>query len=244
MGRQGFAVDGAVKDIQALTRISHIDIEGIATHFPAANEPDHAFTQDQIKQFKHVLRDIEKKGIPFETAHAANSAAVVNYPASHFDMVRPGLMTYGVAPATTPTRQPLKPVLRWETGVTQVRRLEAGTSVGYGRTYTTRDTLYAAILPVGYADGYRHGLGNTGDVLIHGHRCPVRGSVCMDQTVVDVTHLPRTVQPGDTATLIGQDGNERVTAEELAERCGTIAYEILTGIGPRVGREYVGEEAD
>jgi alanine racemase len=136
-------------------------------------------------------------------------------------------------------RSPLKPVLRWETHVVQVRDLPDGASIGYDRTFTANGPIRTAILPVGYADGYRRHLSNNADVLIRGRRCPVRGIVSMDQTIVDVSALPE-VCCGDTAVLIGCDGDETVTAGELARRAGTIPYDILTGIGKRVVREYVG----
>lgn len=240
MGRQGFNLDRAAADIQYLTRISHIDIEGIATHFPVADRVDDAFTLEQIRVFKQLLRTLEREGIPFDLAHAANSPAIVNYPGSHFDLVRPGLMTYGVWPSETPMPPGLlQPVLRWETRVVQVRELEPGSNIGYGRTFTAPARMKAAILPVGYADGYRHSLANKAEVLIRGQRCRVCGSVCMDQIVVDATLVPD-VHAGDVAVLIGKDGNDCITAAELATLANTIPYEILTGIGHRVPREYVG----
>jgi alanine racemase len=151
----------------------------------------------------------------------------------------PGLMTYGVWPAATPSPvSPLKPVLRWETRIVLVKELEPGSSVGYGRTYTTPDRMRAAILPVGYADGYKHNLSNRAEVLIRGKRCPVRGSVCMDQIVVDVSDVEGAAA-GDVATLIGTDGAETITAEELAKHAQSIPYDILAGIGPRVHRDYL-----
>ena len=240
MGRQGFHFDSAPKDIQFLTRISHIDIEGIATHFPVADQPEDAFTYDQIKLFKQILKHLDKRGIPYEMAHAANSAAIVNYHGSTFDRVRPGLITYGVWPTANPPEQNLlQPVLRWETRISQVRELEPGSSVGYGRTYTTQTRMIAAVLPIGYADGYKHSLSNNADVLINGKRCRVRGSVCMDQLVVDISDVPG-VEAGAIATLIGSDGGECITVEELAAHAGTIPYDILTWIGQRVPREYTG----
>ncbi|HPU97798.1 MAG TPA: alanine racemase C-terminal domain-containing protein, partial [Candidatus Hydrogenedentes bacterium] len=134
----------------------------------------------------------------------------------------------------------LERVLRWETRVIQVRELPGGASIGYGRTYRTQDPARIAVIPVGYADGYPHALSNRGYVLIRGKRCPVRGSVCMDQTMVEVTHLPE-VRQGDPVTLIGVDGPDQITAEELARWAGTIPYVILTGIGSRVERVYIGE---
>jgi alanine racemase len=133
----------------------------------------------------------------------------------------------------------LKRVLRWETHVVQVRDLPEGSTIGYGQTHTTAKPMRTAVLPVGYADGYRRHFSNNADVLIHGRRCAVLGSVCMDQTVVDVTAVPD-VRVGSTAVLLGSDGDETITAEELARRAGTIPYDILTGIGKRVVREYTG----
>jgi alanine racemase len=241
MGRQGFDIESAANDIQFLTRISHIDIEGLCTHFPIANKKDDEFTLNQVRAFKNVAKQLERAGIPFEMVHAANSAGIVNYPKSAFDMVRPGIMAYGVWPADdTPAQNPLRPVLRWETSVTQVRELEAGANISYGRTYTAASRMRVAILPVGYADGYRHRLSNRAEVLIHGKRCPVRGSVCMDQTVVDITSVP-SAKAGDTVVLIGEDRGQRITADELAAHANTIPYEILTGIGARVPRIYRAE---
>lgn len=240
MGRQGFNIETALNDIPFLTRISHIDIEGLCTHFPIANKKDDEFTLNQLRAFKNVARQLEREGIPFEMIHAANSPGIINYPKSALDMVRPGIMSYGVWPTDdAPTQSPLRPVLRWETTITQVRQLEAGANISYGRTFTAASPMRVAILPVGYADGYRHRLSNRAEVLIQGKRCPVRGSVCMDQTVVDVTSLPA-AKAGDVVVLIGEDRGDRITAEELATHANTIPYEILTGIGNRVPRVYKG----
>jgi len=238
MGRQGFGLENAVTDLLFITRISNVDIEGVATHFPVADIRDDPFTLNQIKGFRRLLRQLGKSGIPYELTHAANSAAIVNYPDSCLSMVRPGLMTYGVWPTPEPPDTPLlRPVLRWETRVVLAKEFEAGATIGYGRTYTTDRPLRAAVLPVGYADGYKHGLSNRADVLIRGTRCPVRGSVNMDQIVVDVEKAGG-VAAGDVATLIGSDGDETITVEELARHAGSISYDILAGIGPRVRREY------
>ena len=252
MGRQGFALDEALDALRHLTRISHIDIEGIATHFPVAEVADDAFTANQIRAFKQALKQIAKAGIPYEMAHAANSAAVVNYPDSAFDMVRPGLMTYGAWPAATPPSprasgkasdrgrpdKSLWPVLRWESRVTLVKAFDSGASIGYGRTYTTDGRMRAAVVPVGYADGYRYRLANRADALVRGKRCPVRGNVSMDQIVIDVTALDG-VQPGDPVTLLGTDGDETITIEELAAHAETVSHDILAGLGARVTREYI-----
>jgi len=239
MGRQGFLLEDALREMRFLTRVSHVDIEGVATHFPDAERAEDPFTLNQIKIFKHFVKELGKEGIPFEMVHAANSAAVVNYPSSAFDMVRPGLMTYGVWPTEEPPAQPaLSPVLKWTTRIALIKELPGGRSVGYGRTYITQAPARTAVLPVGYADGYRLAFSNRAQVLIRGQRCPVIGRVSMDQTVVDVTEVPMACV-GDVATLIGDDGSERVTAVELAAHADSIPYEILTGIGARVQREYV-----
>lgn len=244
MGRQGIDYDDALDTLQYIKRITNIDIQGICTHFPSADVADDSFTQAQIKAFRQLIRQVEKAGIPYEMAHAANSPAIVNYRDSLFDAVRPGLICYGIWPCkTSATVHPLRRVLRWETTVVQVRQLKAHANIGYGRTYATYGPARTAVLPVGYADGYRYQLANKADVLIRGRRCPVRGAVSMDQIVVDVTAVPQ-VAIGDTATLIGVDGDLEITAEELAEKAGTISYDILTGIGPRVYREYLNDKTE
>lgn len=239
MGRQGYPMDNVVNDLLHLTRISHIDIEAISTHFPVADWMSDPFTAQQIKQFRHILKSLAKAGIPFEFSHAANSAAIIQHPDSAFDAVRPGLATYGVWPSDTlPAQSPLVPVLRWETRIVLLRQLGAHTTIGYGRTHATNRATRIAVLPVGYADGYQFNLSNHGEVLIRGQRCPVVGRVSMDQVTVDVTDIA-SVAVGDVATLIGTDGKESISAEFLADRAGTIPYDILTAIGSRVRREYV-----
>lgn len=238
MGRQGINLDEAIAVLEFMKRITNIDIQGICTHFPTADVPEDAFTQEQIKAFKALIKQIDKIGIPYEMIHAANSAALVNYPESLFDAVRPGLMCYGIWPVATDfNRPPLRRVLRWETTVVQVRQLKPGVPIGYGRSFVTYGVTRTAILPVGYADGYKYQLSNNANVLIHGKLCPVRGAVSMDQIVVDVTAVPQ-VSYGDTAVLIGRDGDLEITVEELARRAKTIPYDILTGIGERVARQY------
>ncbi|HOZ48323.1 MAG TPA: alanine racemase [Candidatus Hydrogenedentes bacterium] len=239
MGRQGVDVERALDTMEYLVRLPQIDIEGIATHFAQAEIRDDPFTLEQIRAFKKLLRDADKAGLPYDFAHAANSAGIVNYPHAAFDMVRPGLMTYGVWPYDIPAEQsPLRPVLRWISQTVVLKDIEAGQSVGYGRTYRAEARMRVAVVPVGYADGYRYHLANRAEVLVRGVRCPVRGSVCMDQIVVDVTGLEH-VRLGDTVTLIGTDGSETITPWELAKIAGTVPNDILTGLGWRVAREYV-----
>lgn len=240
MGRQGISADKAAGILQDLTRISNIDIEGIATHFPSADDASDPFTQNQIRSFRQLLKQLDKGGIPYEMVHAANSAAIVNFPNSAFDLVRPGIMAFGVWPAVTqPSDNPLKPVARWTSQIVLIKDLPGGASISYDRTFKAEGPMRAASIPVGYADGYRRKLSNRAEVLIRGQRCPVRGNICMDSMVVDVTHV-KGAAVGDEVTLMGQDGEARITVEELADKADTIAYEILTGIGPRLPRVYIG----
>ncbi|GMV98929.1 MAG: alanine racemase [Candidatus Hydrogenedentota bacterium] len=238
MGRQGFHVDTAVADMLFLTRISHIDIEGIFTHFPSADDSKEPFTAQQLRQFRNLLRQVDKEGIPYELAHASNSAGIVTQPTAAFDMVRPGIMTYGVWPADTPRTMNIAPVVRWETKIALLKDIQAESTVGYGRTYTTKEAIRTAVLPVGYADGYMLALSNRSHVLIRGQKCPVRGRVSMNHTVVEVGHVGG-VSVGDTAVLIGSDGGKSIAVEELAHQANTIPYEILTGIGRSVERVYL-----
>lgn len=238
MGRQGFSVEEAAAALLQITRMSNVDIEGISTHFPGADVDKDAFTTNQIKTFKNLLRELERLGIPYEQIHAANSAAVVNFPSSAFDFVRPGLMTYGVWPASTaPTPSPLKPVVCWTSRIAAIRKLPGGVSVSYGRTYRTEGPVTVAIVPVGYADGFPFSMSNVGEVLIRGVSCPVRGRVCMDSIVVEVAQHNGAVQ-GDKVTLIGEDGGANISVEGFAQKAQTIPYEVLTGIGARVERVY------
>jgi alanine racemase len=234
MGRQGADPADAPDILRKMAALDGIDTEGVATHFATCEIPGDPFTLDQIAAFRSLLDTLERGGIRPPMAHASCSGAIVNYPGiASFDAVRPGLMTYGVWPCDSPSQ--VEPVLRWETRICLVREIPAGASVGYGRTYVTSAPERVAVLPVGYADGYKWSLGNKGEVLVRGARCPVRGRVSMDQIVVDVTHVPG-VAPGDTAVLIGTDGDASVTAAETARLAGTIPYDILTGLGRRVAR--------
>jgi len=243
MNRQGFHIDEALDELAAIARLTHVDIEGIATHFPNADRVADAFTGHQIAAFAALRARLSAQGVPFSMAHAANSPGLIHYPESRFDAVRPGLILHGVwLNRTRPASlNELRPVMRWQSHVTQVRELSPGDTVGYGRTFTAAKPMQMAVLPVGYADGYPHHLSNNADVLLHGERCPLLGTVSMDQIVVDVTHLPD-IAPGDVATLIGSDGVNTITVEEIADRAGTVPYEILTSIGNRVAREFVDNE--
>lgn len=239
MGRGGCSPEEVVATAKRIAVLPRCNLAGLATHFSVAEETQDTFTGEQLAKFGVVREALKEAGISFNVTNAANSAGILYHDAC-FDMVRPGLMTYGVLPGGPAKRNELglEPVMRWETAITLIRDMPVGATIGYGRTYRVEQPMRAALLPVGYADGYPWALQNRCEVLIHGFRCPVRGRISMDQIVVDITAVPE-ARPGDTAVLLGADKDERITAEELADRAGAIPYEILTGIGRRSEAEYL-----
>jgi len=238
MGRLGLAPDEAL----ALLRSGwppNLHLEGVMSHLASADEPDGRETEQQLARFRAFLDAIRSAGLPVPTAHIANSAAILKYPSSHLDLVRPGLMLYGYASGPTPSAD-LRPALTWKSRVIQIKKVEKGQPVSYGGTFVASRPSTLAVLPVGYADGYSRALSNKGHVLIGGQPAPVVGRVCMDLTVVDVTDHPA-VRPGDEAVLLGQQGAAAITADDLAAWQDTISYEVLCRIGPRVTRVYLDE---
>ena len=214
-------------------------LEGLMSHLASADDMDTQATEAQLGQFRGVLEDIKRRGVELPLAHIASTASILKFPASHFDLVRPGLMLYGYAPGALPSMD-LKPVLTWKTQVIQVKRIRPGEAVSYGGTFIAKRPTTLAVLAVGYADGYSRAFSNRGRVLLHGRMVPVVGRVCMDLTIVDVTDIPP-VSPEDEAVLIGRQGSGSISANDLAAQIDTISYEILTGIGPRVQRVYKAE---
>jgi alanine racemase len=237
MGRLGFKPEDTADIIAGAQAIPGVTVEGIFAHFAAADIPgEDAFSREQVSIFRSLVNELEANGIRPPIAHIANSAGTLRFPDSHFDMVRCGIMTYGLIPCPDSSRYlALEPVLSWRSVISAVRTVAAGTSVSYGRTYVTERETRLATIPVGYSHGYRRKLSNRGRVLIRGISAPVVGRVCMDQFVADVTAIPD-ASPGDSVTLIGSDGAERITTEELAGYCDTINYEIASGISGRVAR--------
>ena len=211
------------------------ELEGLWTHFARAEE-DEATTRRQLELFTSILDDARRHGVQPRIVHAANSAASILYPEAHFDLVRIGIALYGLDPGGGLGKQAgLRPALSWRSEVAAVRSLPAGEPVSYGHRYGVAGGVVATV-PVGYADGFRRALSGRGEVLIRGRRRPVAGTVTMDQILVDCGE--DVVDVGDEVVLIGRQGDEEITADELAAHCGTINYEIACGIGPRVPREY------
>lgn len=240
MGRIGVFPDSTGVDfVQKAVLLSNIEVEGLMTHFARADEEDKEYTVQQWETFNRFISKLEENGIYIPIKHAANSAAIIDLPAYALNMARPGLMLYGMRPsAQVDADFPLRPVLSWKTRVVFLKEVAAGTSISYGGIYRTEQRAKIATLPMGYADGFFRSLSNQGQVLIHGKRAPIRGRVCMDQFMVDVTDIPR-IKTGDEVVLIGTQQGARITATEMADLIGTINYEITCSISKRVPRIYV-----
>ena len=235
MGRLGILPDDAVPFVLALRSLPHLMMEGIFTHFSVA-DADRAYTRWQADRFRQVLEALSEEGIDIPLVHAANSAAILSLPESHFGMVRLGIAMYGLHPSPQVRCPPdFRPALSFKTEVAQVKTLAPGSYVSYGNTYQTTDRQRIAVVPVGYADGFRRAPRHWGEVLVRGRRAPIVGRVCMDQTMIDVTAIAD-VRQGDEVVLIGEQGGESITAEQVAERLGTVNYEVVSEILARVPR--------
>ncbi len=237
MGRLGAMPNTSIGFFRHLIAMQNLEIEGVYTHFSMADE-DSDYTAKQIEAFRSIVRPLQATtGVRFKFIHAANSAATVAHPDSHFRMVRTGLAMYGLHPSET-VRLPetFKPVMTWKTVVAQVKTLPEDHPIGYGNTYVTTEEERIAVLPIGYSDGFRRAPANWGEVLIHGIRAPIRGRISMEKTVVSIQHIPD-VSIGDEVVLLGQQGNEVISAEDIGKTLGTINYEVVTNILPRVPRD-------
>jgi alanine racemase len=239
MGRLGLRAEqidmitGIANEIQ---KLPGIELEGIFTHFACADSADQTLSQIQIARFKAVLAALEAKELRPPIIHAANSAATLTLPEARFNMVRPGIALYGLHPSDE-VRLPagFHPALTFKTQIAQVKDIPAGECISYGCTFVTPTAMRIAVIPVGYADGFRRAPANWGEVLVRGKRAPLVGRVCMDQSMIDVSAIPG-VSVGDEVVLIGQQGEEQLTAEGVAARLGTINYEVVAEILARVPR--------
>ncbi|NOY52444.1 MAG: alanine racemase [Deltaproteobacteria bacterium] len=238
MGRLGFSAGEAPERIAAITDLPGLKIMGVFSHFAFADLDNPECVQAQSAALSRIQKTVGEKGISIPFWHLSNSGAVLAFPSALFNMVRPGIMLYGIAPSEDfSLQEPLAPVLSWETRIIHLKEVPAGTPLSYGHTFVTGRPSRIATLPVGYADGYPRRLSNRAQVLLHGHRAPVVGRVTMDMTLIDVTGIHETAL-GDRVTLLGKDGGEEITAWELARWNDSIAYEILCGIRRRVPRIY------
>ena len=239
MGRYGLLPDEVLDFVRFLSKLPGLVLEGLYTHHAVADLADKTFTRHQFSIYMNVVKRLEEAGFAFPLKHVANSATTLDLPGMALDMVRCGIALYGLRPSDeVEPAIPLRPALILKSRVARVRTLPAGASVSYGRTYTTDKPTRVALIPVGYGDGYHRILSNRGAVLIRGQRAPIVGRVCMDQFVVDVSHIPA-VQLHDEVVLIGRQGEEHIPAEEVARWAETINYEVTTGLSPRVTRIYL-----
>lgn len=240
MGRLGVQLDDLAEFARALMTFDHIKMDGVMTHFADADSDECDYTEQQIRRFENAVSVLREIGFQPRWLHLANSAGLHAYPQAHGNLARAGAAMYGlVRDVLSPRLEalPLKPVMSLHSRIILLKTVPAGTSLGYGSTFTTQRESKIATLPIGYADGYRRALSNKGQVIIRGQLAPVAGRVSMDLTLLDVTDVPD-VQLGDDVVLMGGQNGLNISAEDLAEITDTISYEVVTGISARVPRLF------
>ena len=241
MSRIGFQVtEQSADEIAQIAKLPHIMIEGIFTHFSKADETDKAFTKKQEAAYEQMITWLKERQVSIPVHHVSNSAGIVDLPEYNKDIVRAGIILYGLWPSDEVNKEniDLQPLLSLKSHVVHVKELEPGRIISYGGTFEVEHPMRIATVPVGYADGYPRSLSNQGYVLIHGKRAAICGRVCMDQMMVDVTDIAD-VCPGDEVTLIGRDGAECITLEELGDLSGRFNYEFVCDLNKRIPRVYV-----
>jgi alanine racemase len=237
MSRLGFLPSTSlITDICEIARMQSLEIEGIFTHFATSDSSDLSFTYHQFNCFRDILSSLESSGVFIPVSHCANSGAILADSALHLDMVRAGIILYGLQPSEYRTAEGLQPAMSVHARVSMVKTVDAGISVSYGRKYFTNKKTSIATIPVGYADGYSRSMSNRGRILINGEFAPVIGTVSMDQFMADVTGMD--VSPGDEVILLGSSGRHTITADEIARIHATINYEVVCGFSKRVPRIY------
>ena len=242
MSRIGMKADREhAKEAAVIAALEGIEVEGLFTHFARADETDKSAYEEQYRRYKEFLGYLKELGVKIPIRHCSNSAGIVeSLESNHMDMVRAGIAIYGMYPSDEVDHNSVKltPAMEIKSCITYIKEIEAGTAVSYGGTFVADHTMKVATIPVGYGDGYVRSLSGKGDVLIHGKRAAILGRICMDQFMVDVTDIPD-VQEDDEVTLLGSDGAECITMEELAEKSGGFHYEMICDIGKRIPRVYL-----
>ena len=242
MSRIGMKADREhAKEAAAIAALEGIEVEGLFTHFARADETDKSAYEEQYRRYKEFLGYLKELGVKIPIRHCSNSAGIVeSLESNHMDMVRAGIAIYGMYPSDEVDHNSVKltPAMEIKSCIPYIKEIEAGTAVSYGGTFVADHTMKVATIPVGYGDGYVRSLSGKGDVLIHGKRAAILGRICMDQFMVDVTDIPD-VQEDDEVTLLGSDGAECITMEELAEKSGGFHYEMICDIGKRIPRVYL-----
>ncbi len=241
MGRIGFLPDdGCVEDLKRISKLSHLKIKGLFSHFATADERDKTYAEQQLSHYNLIYDKLAGVGITIPLRTFANSAAIMEIPAAHFDMVRPGIVLYGCYPSGEVDKSQLsiKPVMSVKANIIHLKRVRPGFSVSYGRKFTTERESLIATLALGYADGYPRFLSGKGRVIVNGVFAPVAGNICMDQCMIDVTDVPG-VKLGDEAVVMGSQGGLEIPADEIGEKTGTINYEIVCAFGQRLPKVNV-----
>ena len=236
MNRLGFRHDNLPRTVAGLATSPHLHVESVYTHFATADDHETPLFVEQRERFETSLVTLRSLGIVPETVHAANSAALLRDERAWFDLVRPGLLTYGVVPPPGATTLDLRPAMSLHSRIVAVKGIRPGEGVGYGMRFTAEEPRAIAVIPAGYADGIDTRLANRGWVLVRGRRAPVVGSVCMDMMMADVTGME--VSPGDEVVIIGRQGDESLDVREVAATVGTIPWDLLCRVGSRIERVY------
>ena len=230
----------AVEETLAIAGLDGLELEGIFTHFATADSADKTYAEDQLDLFMNFLNRLRKAGLEPPVRHAANSAALIDIPQSHLDLVRPGIATYGLYPSDEVNKRhvSLKPAMALKARIIQLKKVPAGFKVSYGTSHETRKPTTIATIPIGYADGLNRLLSSRGQMLVHEQRAPIIGRVCMDLTMLDVGHIDN-IQMGDEVAVFGRQGKASITVDEIASLLNTINYEIVSTITARVPRVYL-----
>lgn len=240
MNRIGFKVNSqSIIDMKNIANMDGVILEGIFTHFSCADEKDKKYTQTQKEKYDNFIDMLESNDIHIPIKHVCNSAGIIDFDDHHLNMVRSGIITYGLYPSEQVNKEliKLKPALKWKAHVINVSEVCQGSGISYGKTYITKGKTKIATISIGYADGYMRALSSKGKVIIHGQYAPILGRVCMDQMMVDVTDI-NDVNIEDEVTLIGEEGKSAITVEEIANMAGSFNYEFVCGISKRVKRVY------
>ena len=237
MGRLGMGYASAPSVIETIMSLEPVEVVGLYSHFATSDESDQSYARLQLLRFNRVLQDLDQRKIVIPLKHMANSGAILAIPEAHFTMVRPGIMLYGYPPRRGMSSS-LLPVLSIVSRISMIKRVEPKTSISYGRRYQTKSHTRIATVPVGYGDGYSRMLTGKAEVLIHGKRFPVVGTICMDHFMVDIGNVDN-IQVGDSVTLLGREGEASISAWDIAEKLGTIPYEVTCMVSGRVPRIYV-----
>ena len=243
MNRLGISPENLPALLDQVRNLKNLKIEAVSTHFSSADDEDLSVTQAQLEKFQTALTILQKEGVHTPIVHCANTSALFKFPESHFNMVRPGLILYGVLPSPSlrpvidQGENPFQPVMQWKSQIILLKPIAKNQPVSYSGSFTTQRDSLIATLPIGYADGLHRMLSNKMDVLIRGRRAPQVGNICMDMILIDVTDIPD-VQAGDEVVIFGRQGDEMISVEELAVKGKTIPYEILCSVSKRVPRIY------